>query len=814
VHPLTRSFAVVFLLSFCTFAHAATAVDDPTYTAIRGARPDGRTITLSNFAYDRDVYHIVLNGTLGLLAPVDGKTFGAVFIGQGTYELKPASPAEKRELALFTGDDKITTLSDQFDRAVFFSADLIKAAEGAAGAAKPGMVTPELTNAYEDYLKKQRKDFTTNIHVRILQEALNGGEPLFFAHLKGKKYPPAILVVDPLGAESLHLSGSMLGGEQTLLLVTDRVKGGMWYLSHLLAESGSGQAQTIPPLVQADRYAIDTTVMPRNEISGITTMTFTANAAIRVLPINIAPKLRLSEVSLSPDGPTPTWTAVAYVQEKFDEDSDAAVVFPTPLQAGAKYLLRFTYKGKDVLVDAGDGNFSVGARESWYPNAGTFIDTATYELTYRIPQKFEIVSVGTSVSDTTQGNQRVMVFKSDRPLRVAGFNYGRFKKMSMADKESGVVVDVYTNPGTPDIMRQINDALAAESEGGLTGPDHVHVDTGSLAQSALADGVNTLRTGNIFFGPLPDKHVAITQQSQWDFGQSWPSLIYLPYLAFLDGTTRFTLGLRGAADFVDQVGPHEFGHQWWGHNVGFRSYHDEWLSEGFAEFTAALVLQQTGGWPKYNKFWEKKRQEILERPRGATISNDAAGPISQGWRVSTWQSPGAYSAITYSKGAYVLHMLRMLMQDQTNRNPDAPFMAMMSDFSRTYAGKSASTADFQQTVEKHLVPAMKLTRNGKIDWFFHQWVNGTAIPKLDSSLTVTDGGGGKYHIKGSVTQSQVPDDFITFVPIYLMFDKGSFVRVGTVPMLGNMSKPIEFDVPLPKAPTSVTINMMHDVLAR
>jgi len=824
VKPSSRLLAVAFALLVSARLFAAA---DPTYTAVRAARPDGRTITLTNFTFDRDVYHLTLNGTLHLLTPVDGRTFGAVFIGQGSYELKPASDVERQSLVLFTGEDKLTTLTDTFDRATFFAADLIKAAM-AHSAPKTGTPATDAVNTYDDYLKKQRKDLRTNVHVRVSQELLNGGDPAFIMYVNGKKYPPALAAVDPRGAEAVGV-GYMSGGEQTMFFVNHQTKGGLWYSSHVRSEMEKGQAVTIVPLADAQNYAIDATILGRNELSGSTTMTFTSLVAgTRLLPINIYGRLRLSDVSYSPAGATQTWNPIAFIQEKEDEDDDAAIIFPAALEAGKQYLVKFVYKGKDVLNDAGDGNFSVGARTSWYPNVGIFTDLATYDLTFHIPQKFQIVASGVQVSDTVQGDQRVSVWKSEHPQRVAGFNYGRFKKVSMTDKESGMVVDVYTNPGTPDIIKDINKYLEAKSgagtdsflnvdeaaAGGYMGPSHVRVDTGSLAQAAIADGVNTARTGNAFFGPLPDKHVAITQQSAWFFGQSWPSLIYLPYLAFLDGTTRNTLGLNRAADFVDQVGTHEFGHQWWGHTVGWKSYHDQWLSEGFAEFTAALVIQQASGWPKYNNFWEKKRRQILERPAHATITNDAAGPISQGLRVSSWQNEYAYDAMTYSKGAYVVHMLRMAMQDRTKPNPDAAFTATMTEFTQTYAGKNASTSDFQRIVEKHLPPSMNLTRDGRIDWFFNEWVYGTAIPKLDSKFTVTDAGGGKYKVSGTITQSQVPNDFVTVVPLYINFDKGAFAKVASLPLVGNQTKPIDFEIPLPKAPKSVSINNMHDVLVR
>ena len=42
------------------------------------------------------------------------------------------------------------------------------------------------------------------------------------------------------------------------------------------------------------------------------------------------------------------------------------------------------------------------------------------------------------------------------PIRVAGFNYGKFRRLERADPDSGMTVDVYTNPGEPDFVREIN----------------------------------------------------------------------------------------------------------------------------------------------------------------------------------------------------------------------------------------------------------------------------------------------------------------------------------------------------------------------
>ena len=277
MNRLTRLFAVAALL----VVSSAVASTDPIYTAVRAARPDGRTIALTNFTFDRDVYHVTLNGTLHLLAPADGKTFGAVFLGQGSYELKPATDLERKALVLYTGEDKLTTLSDTFNRATIFSTDVLAAAEKQSPA-KAGSPSTDAANAYDDYLKRQRKDLRTNLHVRIAEELLNGGAPAFLLFVDGKKYPPALAVVDPLGAETSGI-GLPSGGEQTMLYVSDQTKGGIWYSSHLKSEIEKGQAATIVPLADAQNYTIDSNVVGRNELSGTTSMTFVSGVAGIVL---------------------------------------------------------------------------------------------------------------------------------------------------------------------------------------------------------------------------------------------------------------------------------------------------------------------------------------------------------------------------------------------------------------------------------------------------------------------------------------------------------------------------------------------------
>ena len=91
------------------------------------------------------------------------------------------------------------------------------------------------------------------------------------------------------------------------------------------------------------------------------------------------------------------------------------------------------------------------------------------------------------------------------------------------------------------------------------------------------------------------------------------------------------------ADFIQEVTPHEVSHQWWGHMVGWASYHDQWLSEGFADFSAGLFLQQIEhDNAKYLKYWDRAREEINAKNSFGRCPNDA-GPALDGYPAQYFQ---------------------------------------------------------------------------------------------------------------------------------------------------------------------------------
>lgn len=823
---------LALLASLMSLAAAMALAADPAYSALRAARPEGPGFSVTDLTLERDVFRIRFGkGVFQFLAPVEGRVTGAVFVGDGSWELRPALEIERRHLALRTGDPGLEILSDRFASLVLLFTDDTEA-EIRGAAVQTGAAPPGAGDAWDSFRSTQRKSLKTNLQIRILGDLLRRSDPktgTFLAGLDGKKIPQALIAVDPKGLD-WFAPNTLVGSENSALYVIPEADSGFWYLCRRKVELGG------PPIsyetADAGHYEIDSTILPSSRLRGSATLSLASvSPGLRVLPLRLLDRLRIQEAEI---GDGKTWTPVGVVQEKEDEDSDAAVVLPAEMPAADTLFLRLRYEGKDVLQDRGDGNFAVTARESWYPNLGSFRTLATFALTYRVPKGRQVASVGQRVSDRVEGETQVSVWNATRPIRVAGFNYGKFRHLETDDKDSGLKIEVYTNAGTPDLIKEINLALSSRTAqrattqqqdlrnsasgstwwGPQAGLQSLQLDAEAFAQGAMADGVNAARVGTAYFGRLPETQIAITQQAQWFFGQSWPSLVFLPYLAVLDGTMRHELGLTGTTDFVDLVGPHELAHQWWGHLVGWASYRDQWLSEGFAEFSAALVLEHTAGAKRVADFWEKQRRWILSKTRTASVSNDQAGPIALGIRLATRACPSGYQAIVYAKGAYVLHMLRMLMREPRAKPADAAFIAMMKDFTSTFSGKNPSTRDFQTVVERHMTADMDLTHDRKMDWFFREWVEGTEVPRYTTKVDVQSAGPDQYRFTGTVSQEGVSTHFVGLVPLYIEFETGELLRLAIVSFVGNQSNPIEATFRFPKKPKRVFANAFHDVLAR
>jgi aminopeptidase N len=171
----------------------------------------------------------------------------------------------------------------------------------------------------------------------------------------------------------------------------------------------------------------------------------------------------------------------------------------------------------------------------------------------------------------------------------------------------------------------------------------------------------------------------------------------------------------------------------------------------------------------------------------------------------------AYQNVTYPKGAYVLQMLRSMMRSTDDKDQEKAFIDMMHDFVESHRDRPATTESFKAIAEKHITKLMDFGHNGRLDWFFDEWVYGTQIPRYryDSQVTPADGGKVKVHL--TVTQSDVDEHFAMLVPVFADFGKG-MIRIGQVGLIGNTTR--EFDFPLPSQPKKVALNAYKDILER
>jgi hypothetical protein len=609
--------------------------------------------------------------------------------------------------------------------------------------------------------------------------------------------------VPDMGPEEVALINVDPGGQQD----------GIWYMAHTMAEiqahtaSSSEERRAIAP----EHYQMDVHVGRNDRLAAKATLRFRAlRDGDRVIPFSLLPNLRVSSASL--DG-----AAIGFIQEGVKQDAALSLILPQATVKDRIYTVVMDYEGNKVVFKEGGGNYSVLARENWYPAVSTFRDRATYDITFHSPKKLTLVSVGKLAGEKREGDEVETEWKSDEPLPVAGFNYGDFKKKERVDDVSKYTLEAYATTEPPDWLKNIAQSPLADLGGPHQGAGSpgggMMLTPSAMADQVLVDALNAVRVYTLWFGPTAFGRLAVTQQPAFDFGQSWPTLVYLPISAFLDPTERWQLlgrnTFRFSKEFVNVVTAHEVAHQWWGHTVGWASYHDRWLSEGFADFSAALFLEAT--LPKGDdaqKFWDSERRMLLEKNEYGNRANDV-GPLWMGQRLDSFKAQDADRRITYAKGAFVLHILRYLMQDR--QTGDKAFIDMMHDFVTTYHGKSASTEDFQRMVEKHIRPEMNLDGNGSMDWFFQEWVYGTDAPSYHLDYTLADAEGGKTLLTMKISQQDVSPAFKMRAAVYVDYD-GHPAKLGTVPMAGP-STSNELKVMLAKRPRRVLLNANDDVLA-
>jgi hypothetical protein len=790
------------------------ANSDAAYRQLRDAGL-GESYRCENFTLTMDVGTFQLKtGTITFLALVNKYETGAVFVGQGHFTLKPLDAIDTSEMIRRTGNP---TAEEDFTEVVFrFTGNQYPQFAGALG--EKTETPPEAAAAFQHWKDKvrHRHEIPEGFTQAILQgETIDNVDADLLAAIYNPKHPPffnAYMHGTPdkdlrffirLRVGALP---QMESPEEVALVNCNggELDDGVWYSQHLLSElkAHTANSREDKRLFATKRYNIETVIAKNDHLQSVASITFEPLIpGERVLKFGLLPNLRVTRVT------DQNGQDLHFIQESRKEDGSFYVVLDEAPAMGREHSVSVEYVGDKVLVNAGNGSYFVSARESWYPNLNGFGEKALYDLTFKVPPSNMVISVGKLEGQTTEAGFAVSHWVTPVPVAVAGFNYGQYKKIDYPDTITHYHISGYYLTELPDSLKPYENSafLGAMSPTAMT-------------KYALDQTRAQMQVCTIFFGKAPYDNVYITEQPNFNFGQSWPSLVYLPISAYIDSTQRWMLfGQINTKfnGFVQEVTPHEVAHQWFGHGVGWASYHDLWLSEGFAEFSAGLFLQQAVGkkWEKdYIDFWERQRVRILEKNNFGVSPNDA-GPLWLGLRLNSPRSAQAYQGDTYSKGAYVLLMLRSLMYADHGPadNRDQAFIDMMHDFMESHHDSPASTESFKAIAEKHMTKQMDLQQNGRLDWFFNEWVYGTQVPRYSFKYELQPADGGKVKVRAELKQSEVDDHFAMFVPVFADFGNG-MVRLGQMGIIGNSTRTVDFI--LDRQPKKVALNSYKDILER
>jgi len=739
----------------------------------------GRVYHVRDASLDRPGLGVSLeDGTLTFTEDICGRITGAFFVGDGEILLRPPNRTERASLDLFTG---MAILEERFSSAYLrFNNDTAE------------LLQPRLTAA--QWTNDQFKDWDDASRRMAEYDALR----LFldFSHFLPGSSPAQLQARFPSFLH-LHLVGNNLGvfdvtwdeaSAEPLWAGQLRTKDDVGFLD--VWTSFAPNTAATAPLVRDDlvvsAYRIRASVQPPTELQAVTEADVQVHrGGQRAVLFELSRYLKVDEVNY--DG-----HALDFIQNPALEGSQLArrgndviaVVFPAELAAGQVLKLRFHYAG-DVLSDAGSGLLYVGARGTWYPSLGMV--PASFDMEFRYPAVWTLVATGKRIDqpgDKPAPGQpdsavRTAHWLSERPMAFAGFNLGKYLRAEA--KAGNVLVEAYGTKGVektfPQAPPEVEDEVPELPPGSKRNVPLITASPSPPSPArdlqAVADrAAKAVAAFSQWYGPYPYGSLALTQMPG-ALSQGWPSLIFLSSFAFLSPEERAQLKTDPVNGILEgQVLVHETAHQWWGDLIQWKTYRDQWISEGLANYSSLLLLEQQNP-SQFREVMEKYRNDLLSKNKDGEWLRDA-GPVTLGQRLISSHFPDGYDAISYERGTWLFHMLRSMLRDAEAGSPSArtkasaeePFFRALRKVRERYAGKAIDTHEMMQVFEEELPRPLWYENHRSLNWFVESWIDGTAIPRIEMrNLHLPDrSSAGK--VSGTILQKNAPDNLITAVPVY------------------------------------------------
>jgi len=378
------------------------------------------------------------------------------------------------------------------------------------------------------------------------------------------------------------------------------------------------------------------------------------------------------------------------------QGGELLVELPAGLPAGATVELAATYSGL-FTEEVGGNSYWSQAWDDWLPMpASLSARHGSWHLTVRSPAPFVPYASGETVALRQEGSVWVLESRLDGPFRSVAVGAGKYDVEEVREG-SGPTVRVASYVFAKQRQRE------------------------QLANNLLAAQEYFSR---LFGAPFPYREIDVVEVNSWGFGMAPPGVIFITREAFdpaamirLEGAEGYSRGTNGR--FV-----HEVAHAWWGNLVEYPSGEEQWLSESFADYSAALCLEamRGGGRDGQREF----RSAYSEwKSRAGDLGDGASLFLANRLAFDADRDAWERTNLLYNKGPLVIHAIRRelarLRGGETEG--DRYFFAFLKTVIKNFAGKPAST--------RHL--AGILGQMTGADWrpFFDRYVYGTEMPPLE-----------------------------------------------------------------------------------
>lgn len=715
-----------------------------------------RCAEVVNFSFKKDVAEFTLQeGSLYFLSPIGGRICGALFVGNGTMSFTPPTDIERKQLYRYIENE---SFHGEF-RSLFilFNDSTLRTLENSLTFAPT-----DKKDSHKDLLEKSlrfiKNYYETEYHRDIMNQLLHPIEnDFFYAHFITKKNISYFFEIDPTNDEEVSFQHNdtkayVTSSGSSRQLVSSFHRETEYHTTQFPEHNNSTLSIT--------SYKMETNIDDNLSATARCTITasFLPSKNKQWIPFSLFSDLIVDSVFIN--------TKKAFFS-KMEKSSLVWVSCPDTIVDTSPISIVFYYRG-NIFSTAGYWKYLKTL--SWYPQPYEELKS-TFDMTFHFPATYTLVGAGDNISHSVENNIATSHWQVKTPHTYTGFALGKYDERTILA------------PDIPTIKYFLSKEYA-----------HFGSLHGNQAEKELShDLENSYRFFTELFGALDNKQLYVAEIPN-DHGIAFPGMLHLSWITFnnkLDKKLWFDSFFRA----------HEVSHQWWGFGVEPASYHDAWLSEGFASYCGLWYTQAVS--KNKELFFDallEYRKQILSNRKYLFASGQEAGPVWLGYRTNSERTENDYNLIIYKKGAWILHMLRNMSIDLKTMNEDI-FKRTLREFFQTYKGTFATTRDFQKIVEKNFGVPM--------DWFFKQWVYNVEIPKYHIIYKLQELENGKFKVRCTVKQSNVPEDFQMYVPFLVDFGEGRIARVKYL-----IKGPItEFDFPvLPVKPKQIKFNDLESVL--